>query len=164
MPNGTSQGGNPGGQPPNTPDGHPVCLWINEMVTLFGGEKIAVEELKIGDKLDNGDGGFNTVVEISDGVSDVWLLVAENGAELLASPTKQVFIRKGVKKVLSTIKKGDKVLTSLGESEVLSNERALRNQIVRQISLTPKESFLAGGRDVMVVVSNRKPLEPIITV
>ena len=134
------------------------------MVTLFGGEKIAVEELKIGDKLDNGDGGFNTVVEISDGVSDVWLLVAENGAELLASPTKQVFIRKGVKKVLSTIKKGDKVLTSLGESEVLSNERALRNQIVRQISLTPKESFLAGGRDVMVVVSNRKPLEPIITV
>ena len=164
LPNGTSQGGNPGGQPPNTPDGHPVCLWINEMVTLFGGEKIAVEELKIGDKLDNGDGGFNTVVEISEGVSDVWLLVAENGAELLASPTKQVFIRKGVKKVLSTIKKGDKIITEWDEAKEKTNERELRNQIVRQIRLTPKESFLAGGRDITVVVSNRKPLEPIITV
>ena len=159
VPNGTTQGGNPGGQPPHTPDGHPVCLWLDEEVVLFGGEKIPIGQLKLGDKLDNGYRSYNTVVEIKDGVSDVWLLVVENGAELLASPTKQVFLDKGVKKALSRIKKGDIVLTSLGKSKVLSNERAMKKQIVRQIGLHPTETFLAGGRDVTVMVSNAKPIE-----
>jgi hypothetical protein len=161
-PNGTSQGGNPGGQPPNTPDGHPVCLWIDEEVTLFDGTKIPIGQLNLGDKLANGYDGYNIVTEIRDGVSDVWLLVTENRAEVLASPTKQVYIAKGVKKVLSKIAKGDIVLTSLGESKVLMNQVAMKKQIVRQISLTPTDTFLAGSKEVQIVVSNNKPIEPII--
>ena len=161
-PNGTTQGGNPGGQPPNTGDGTPVCLWIDELVTLYSGERIPINQLNLGDKLDNGYGGYNIVVEIKDGSSEVWLLVTENGAELLASPTKQVYIDKGVKKVLSRIKKGDKVLTNLGLSKVLVNQRAMKKQIVRQIGLTPTDTFLAGSKQVVVMVSNNKPIDPII--
>lgn len=161
-PNGTSQGGNPGGQPVDTPDGTPVCLWIDEEITLFGGERIPINQLNLGDKLDSGYGGYNTVVEITDGVSDVWLLIAENGAELLASPTKQVYVAKGVKKVLSKLKKGDNVLTSAGTSRVLANTVAMRRQVVRQIGLTPKDTFLAGSREIQMVVSNNKPIQPVI--
>jgi len=161
-PNGTSQGGNPGGQPPNTPDGHPVCLWIDEIVTLYGGERITIGELNLGDKLDNGYGGYNIVTEIKDGTSDVWLMSTENGAEMLASPTKQVYIEKGVKKVLSKIKNNDKVVTSLGQSTVLANQRAMKQQIVRQISLTPTDTFMAGSKQVQIMVSNNKPIEPVI--
>lgn len=162
VPNGTNQGGNPGGQPPNTGDGHPVCLWIDEEVVLFGGKKIPINQLQVGDKLDNGYCSYNKVTEIRDGVSDVNLLVLENGAELLASPTKQVFIAKGEKKVLSKLVVGDIVLTSLGKSKVLSNERAMKRQIVRQISLSPTETFLAGGRNITVLCSNNKPIDPVI--
>ena len=161
-PNGTSQGGNPGGQPPNTPDGHPVCLWIDEIVTLYGGDRITIGELNLGDKLDNGYGGYNIVTEIKDGVSDVWLLSTENGAEMLASPTKQVYIEKGVKKVLSKIKNNDKVVTSLGQSTVLANQRAMKKQIVRQISLTPTDTFMAGSKQVQIMISNNKPIEPVL--
>jgi len=161
-PNGTTQGGNPGGQPPNTGDGTPVCLWIDELVTLYSGERVPINQLNLGDKLDNGYGGYNIVVEIKDGSSEVWLLVTENGGELLASPTKQVYIDKGVKKVLSRIKKGDNVLTNLGSSKVLVNQRAMKKQIVRQIGLTPTDTFLAGSKQVVVMVSNNKPIDPII--
>ena len=168
-PNGTTQGGNGGGQPPNTPDGQPVCLFHEEMVTLSDGTRVMAEELKIGDKLADPFGGWNTVVELSDGVSEVWLLTAANGADIVATPTKQVYISPTDKKRLSNISVGDIILTGSNDvlptqSKVIAKTKLRDRALVKQISLSPKHSFYAGGRDIQVVVDNRKTGDPIITV
>lgn len=166
VPNGTTQGGNPGGQPPGTPDGTPVCLWLEEQVTMHDGTQKRIGDLAYGDKLADGFGGWNTVHEIQDGVSDIWLVVTENGAELVASPTKQVYTSTTTKKRLSAIHIGDIILTSDGVSSigspVIAKNPLKDRAIVRQIGLLPKHSFLAGSKDVRVIVDNRKPVIEIL--
>lgn len=167
-PNGTTQGGNGGGQPPNTPDGVPVCLFHEESVTMWDGTRKQAHELQLGDKLADGFGGWNTVAELQDGVSDVWLLTLSNGAEILATPTKQIYVGDGHKKPLSVLQKNDIVLTGAfgvkpEQTTVLSKEKIMKRALVKQIGLVPKHSFLAGGREQQVLVDNRKPGEIIIT-
>lgn len=168
-PNGTTQGGNGGGQPPNTPDGQPVCLFPEELVTLHDGTKVMAGELKRGDKVLDPFGGWNTCVETQDGVSELWLVTTDNGAELVATPTKQVYTSSTSKKRLANLGVGDTILTGANgvqpvESTIIAKTRIKDRAIVRQISLAPRHSFLAGSREMQVVVDNRKTGDIIITV
>lgn len=158
MPNGTSQGNSGQGQPPNTPDGSPVCLLHSEMVIGVDGD-VPFSDIEVGDKLKGMD-GWNTVTEIKDGTSDVWLICTENGAEVQATPTKQIFTPDG-KKSVAKLKVKDIILTykmGVEPSPIIAKHKLFDKERVRQISLSPQDDFLAGSREYKVVCSNRKAI------
>lgn len=159
-PNGTTQGGAGGGQSGGSIDGQPVCLFEDEMVATKDGDVLA-KDLRRGMKLPNGYDGYNTIEEVTWGISDVWMLTTENGVSLRATETKQIFTSKNRKKVLAKLEKGDKILTMvngvLQPSLITSKAKIASKQIVVQIRLKPAEKFLAGVNGY-VLVSNAKPI------
>lgn len=168
-PNGTTQGGSGGGQPPGSGDGQPVCLYEEEMVQTSDGDIIA-NDLRKGMALPDGYGGYNIVKKVTKGVDAVWLLETENGCMLKATATKRIFTPSG-KKTLAKLKKGDKIYTSvngvLQESPIFIKEKLIERAVVIQIGLKPKDSFLAGSGAGYVLCSNSKPIfnpgDPMIT-
>lgn len=162
-PNGTTQGGGGVGQQGGTIDGQPVCLYEEEMVQMADGTEKRAIDLTVGDKLSDGHGLTNTISKRSLGISDVWLLITEDGVTLKATDSKQIFVpEECVKKRLSSLDKGDKIYTQINgvlqESVIMAKHLLLKDQIVVQIGLTPTESFLAGGGTGKVLVSNQKPI------
>lgn len=166
-PNGSTNTGG-GGQPPLTPDGVGVCLLYEELVTPIDGKRIPISQLKLGDKLIDPRGGFNTVTEIKDNIGDVWLIVTENGAEVRATETKQIYISETDIKTLASLMINDKIVTVVNGEMVLSpivlKEKIMPKAIVRQIGLHPRHAFLAGERENQVMVDNAKPIIGIVPI
>ncbi|MDL5055899.1 hypothetical protein [Geitlerinema calcuttense] len=164
VPNGTTQGPIIIGQLPGNSDGTPVCLYQYETVVTETGE-IFAHELRLGMRLPNGHGSYNTLVEMKSGVSDVWRVTTENGASLLCTDTKLIYVGLNETKMLAQLQKGDTILTVengvIVEASILNIEKVLTKQIVVQIGLSPGHSFLAGTSEVKVLVDNNKPLPPI---
>lgn len=159
-PNGTTQGSTGGGQPPNTGDGTPTCLFAEELVTMADGVRRAISEVTWGDHLDNGYGGSNRVVDIKDWAADVWLIATENGAEIRATPTKRIYVTKKKKLPLSALNEGDRILTKIDgkivPSKIIAKHLLFPKAQVRQIGLRPTDVFLSGSRDAQIVTSNEK--------
>lgn len=160
-PNGTTQGGAGGGQGGGGIDGQPICLMDEESVETKDGVKMAID-LKKWDKLPNGYGGWNTITEITLGISDVWYIETENGCTLRATPTKQIFTSKNRKKTLAKLNKGDKILTMvngvLQPSPIFVKCKFAEKKVVVRLSLTPNEKFLAGTGTGTILCSNAKPV------
>jgi len=163
-PNGTTQGGSGGGQTGGGIDGQPVCLFEDEMVQTETGGVRAIDLVK-GMRLPNGTGGLNTIKEVIWGISDIWMLETENGVQLKATETKQIFLTENQKKPLAKLNKGDKILTMVNDvlqpSAIVSKSKIATKRVVVQISLKPTEKFLAGTNGY-VLVSNNKPVLIIV--
>lgn len=161
VPNGTTQPPIIVGQLPTTPDGSPICLFEDEMLVTSDGE-IPAKDVQIGMALPDGYGGFNTVEMAEQGVADVWTLKAENGASLLATETKQIFVEKDVTRTLAQLNVGDTVLTvadgEISPSPIAFKSKVFEKRVVIKIGLSPNHSFLAGSAQVKMLISNQKPL------
>lgn len=163
VPNGTTQGPIIIGQTPGGPDGTPACLYQDEMVMTALGEMPAIDLVNhIGIMLPDGYGGMNKLEEAELGVKDVWCLETENGATLLATDTKQIYVDHGATKLLEQLKKGDSILTMFNDclthSTIINKFLAFKQVIVVRIGLNPTHTFLAGTADAKVLVDNNKPI------
>jgi len=157
-PNGSTQGGSGSGG--GSGDGGIRCLSHDELVRTRNGD-VAAENLNIGDDL-WWNGGYNTIKKIKYGTKPVWEVVADNGASLKCTLTKQIFTSIDTKVPLRRLNVGDVILTSLdGETiepaKIVSKTLVSEKGVVVQIGLEPDDHFLA-GRNGYIVCSNQKPL------
>lgn len=169
VPNGSTQGPEPPGLPPGLPDGSPIirCLFEGEQVETEKGT-LSAGEIKTGMRLQDGLGGFNVVVQTPQkAVEDVWLVETVNGAEVLCTLTKKIYVSDTEAVALADLNPGDEIVTWLdGERELspIKVKLKLGRKIVIRLSLLQGHSFLAGSKQRKVMVSNRKPDEDIILV
>lgn len=168
-PNGTTQGGS--GTGGGGIDGQPVCLFEEEWVQTKS-ERITARELherfSRGERflLPDGYGKFNHLTETKLGLSDIWYLETANGANVMATDTKQIYIRKDELRTVGQLKTGDEILTedvsgAITPDTILAKYLVFRQRIVVQIGLSPNHSFIGGTR---ILMSNAKPLDTTVLI
>jgi hypothetical protein len=167
VPNGTTQDGPQIPQEPGDPDGRPpYCLYEMEMVVTDKGEVSAID-LQPGMLLTDGL-RKNVIVSKTLATDFVWMVETENGATILCTDTKRIFVDEENAVALAGLQRGDSIMTVLGDERVASpiivKERFPEKRVVVQIALKPEHGFLAGSSERKVLVSNRKEDMPVLQV
>lgn len=117
-PNGSNQGGVGEGGGGSAGDGGVACVEVSEPVCVFTGERVAAvpfREVGIGQALFTGSLQHSRVMKKMRGVQPLVLLRAENGVELLCSPSHRVITtrRDTEGRAVETLRTGDSLMTYL---------------------------------------------------
>lgn len=153
--NGSTQGGSGGGGGGN--DGGPLCLFEEEWVKTLDG-KVLVKDLEQFDWIDDGCGGRTQITDIKDGRGDVFYALTESGASIKCTDSHQLFITQQKEVPLTTLKAGDSLIVNGVPDQIKAIYKVFTNVRVRQLSLSPRPSFLAGTGG-WVLTHNEKPID-----
>jgi len=153
--NGSTQGGSGGGGGGN--DGGPLCLFEEEWVKTLDGQSL-VKDLERFDWIDDGCGGRTQITEIKDGIDDVFFASTEGGASIKCTESHQLFVSLDKEMPLKTLKVGDSLIVKGQPDKIKAIYKLFARVRVRQLSLSPTPSFLAGTGG-WVLTHNEKPID-----